>query len=198
MKKYLYSIGQQVVIPANRFPSGHKPTKGDIYTISGRRTEEFDPDDFFNAPGNYYALKEVPSGEFRESDITHIIEPQPTTMKTTKTYLVDINLVISVEIPPNIDPDSEDAFPFIQAAIDKRLFVEPIQDWLMENIGDITLDEEEKDENPTNTDPEAAAYEEGRQAWAAFEANNGKRAKGNPYEIGTTNNAAWNRGFNVG
>ena len=119
-------------------------------------------------------------------------------MKTTKTYLVDINLVISVEIPPNIDPDSEDAFPFIQAAIDKRLFVEPIQDWLMENIGDITLDEEEKDENPTNTDPEAAAYEEGRQAWVAFEANNGKRAKGNPYEIGTTNNAAWNRGFNVG
>jgi len=114
------------------------------------------------------------------------------TAPATKPYLVNIDLVISVEIPSNIDPDTDAALPFIRAALQQYLQREPAEDWMMENIGEIRPDE------PVNTDPEVEAYEEGRQAWVAFEANNGKRAKGNPYEIGTTNNAAWNRGFNVG
>jgi len=114
------------------------------------------------------------------------------TAPATKPYLVNIDLVISIEIPIEKTLDDSRMNDLIRHAIIQRSTQESLLDWMMENIGEIRPDE------PVNTDPEVEAYEEGRQAWVAFEANNGKRAKGNPYEIGTTNNAAWNRGFNVG
>ena len=73
-KNFLYSIGQQVMIPKSYFPQGHKPTKGDIYTISGRRVEDSDPGDPFNDPGNHYYFKELPNMSIRESDISGAVE----------------------------------------------------------------------------------------------------------------------------
>lgn len=114
------------------------------------------------------------------------------TAPATKPYLVNIDLVISIEIPIEKTLDDSRMNSIIRYAIIRRSTQESLLDWMMENIGEIRPDE------PVNTDPEAVAYEEGRQAWAQFEANNGKRAKGNPYDTGTPNSAAWNRGFNVG
>ena len=111
---------------------------------------------------------------------------------TTKPYLVNIDLVISVDIPIEERLDQDKVNERIRMAVRRKLQRTDIEDWMMENIGEIRPDEE------VETDPEVEAYEEGRQAWIQFEANNGKRAKGNPYEIGTVENAAWNRGFNVG
>ena len=114
------------------------------------------------------------------------------TAPATKPYLVNIDLVISIEIPIEKTLDDSRMNDLIRHAIIQRSTQESLLDWMMENIGEIRPDE------PVNTDPEAVAYEEGRQAWIQFEANNGKRAKGNPYEIGTVENVSWNRGFNVG
>lgn len=206
------------------------------------------------------------------------------TAPATKPYLVNIDLVISIEIPIEKTLDDSRMNDLIRHAIIQRSTQESLLDWMMENIGEIRPDEmtmrkgdtpkkvtelnaheaihcptlpeaitlckimheacltwsggqsylsktqwDDKKENtvyypaigaygalsyaikdgvtvyamseiitPTNTDPEAVAYEEGRQAWIQFEANNGKRAKGNPYEVATVEFAAWNRGFNVG
>lgn len=114
------------------------------------------------------------------------------TAPATKPYLVNIDLVISVDIPIEKTLDESRMNDLIRHAIIQRSTQESLLDWMMENIGEIRPDEE------VETDPEAAAYEEGRQAWAAFEANNGKMVKGNTYPSGSIYSAAWNRGFNVG
>lgn len=81
MNKFAYNIGDTVMIPPHRFPRGHRPTKGNIYTISDRWHREEDAGDFFDTAGNFYCLSEVPHGTFAESDIEALIQPtieQPT------------------------------------------------------------------------------------------------------------------------
>lgn len=124
------------------------------------------------------------------------------TSPTTKPYLVNIDLMVSIDIPIEKTLDESRMNDLIRHAIIQRSTQESLLDWMMENIGEIRPDEPYQyvvtGTQTLATDPEAVAYEEGRQAWIQFEANNGKRAKGNPYEIGTVENVSWNRGFNVG
>lgn len=116
----------------------------------------------------------------------------------SKKFLVNIDLVISVDIPVEgvSMPDSE-VSDYIRTAIRKKLRDKGYRgskDWLMENIGEIHPDEQHEQ---AHIDTEKEAYEEGRIAWAAFE-NSNKMVKGNPYDKGTVEFAAWNKGFNVG
>lgn len=66
---FRFNIGQRVHIAPDRFPQEHRPTMGNLYTVDNRsdREEEEWPQ---KGAGNYYSLKEVPSGVLHENDIS--------------------------------------------------------------------------------------------------------------------------------
>lgn len=73
---FRFHIGQFVHIAPDKFPQGHRPTRGNLYRIAEQWAKEDNSDDPFNSPGNYYGLKEVPSGAFREDYIAEV-QPAP-------------------------------------------------------------------------------------------------------------------------
>lgn len=204
----------------------------------------------------------------------------------SKKFLVNIDLVLSIDIPLGKTFDDSTMNNHIRSTLRSKLQNTNVEDWLMENIGEIRPDEQHEQAHintptnlsfkviqvsgqnlhddlnyvsifveqdtvfksltctdgnerldmtafsdngsflrgdviqapkgfyfsslqltsgaihlcppaPTNIDTEKEAYEEGRIAWAAFEKSN-KMVKGNPYDKGSLEFTAWNKGFNVG
>ena len=58
-------------------------------------------------------------------------------MKDNHPYLVNIDLMIQVQIPADIDPHSEDGMAYIRAAVGEQIANNKAFEWLMENIGEI-------------------------------------------------------------
>ena len=58
-------------------------------------------------------------------------------MKDNHPYLVNIDLMIQVNIPADIDPHSEDGMAYIRAAVGEQIANNKAFEWLMENIGEI-------------------------------------------------------------
>lgn len=69
-------------------------------------------------------------------------------MKDNHPYLVNIDLMIQVQIPADIDPHSEDGMAYIRAAIGERIANNKAFEWLMENIGEIRPDKEAGQDAP--------------------------------------------------
>jgi hypothetical protein len=114
-----YEVGQKVTVSPDKFPQGHRPTKGNKYTISERWYKEEDPEYIFNDPGNRYCLIEVPNLSLREGDITGVVNE---------------GSIAGFAVDPNVQIAIMTVVPAMVAAMLGQTFADEIKEWLKENM----------------------------------------------------------------
>lgn len=135
---FKYEVGQKVTVSPDKFPQGHRPTKGNKYVISERwyQEAEEDPESIFNDPGNRYCLREVPNLSLREGDITGVVNE---------------GSIAGFAVDPDVQIAIMTVVPAMVAAMLGQTYADEIKEWLDKNIKwALTIVQEKKEKKKRN------------------------------------------------